>query len=105
MTDRGKMEDFAEMAFNCLISECDGVSCFNKDDAETVKNEVIWFIHNQPQIVRCKDCKYYRKNTRYPDTNLIMDYCAINAITGKDADWFCADGERKQNDALSEVRV
>ena len=56
-------------------------------------------LKEQPQIVRCKDCKHYRKSTRYPDTNLIMDYCAINMITGKDDNWFCADGERRIDDA------
>jgi len=42
----------------------------------------------QPQIVRCKDCKYSLSNSRF---------CAYphkkNNI--QPSDWFCADGERR----------
>ena len=43
-------------------------------------------------VVRCKDCKHgrlYRPNC--------VD-CEFNELA-KDADWFCADGERRTNDA------
>lgn len=44
----------------------------------------------QPQIVRCKDCRYwdYRTNGCRHLTG------AISPIVKTHADWFCADGER-----------
>ena len=43
----------------------------------------------QPQIVRCKDCKHYDSETQ-------------SCLDGLDGifqpDWFCADGERKDGD-------
>lgn len=44
----------------------------------------------QPQIVRCKDCKH-----RYPLTktcNNVDGACCQSYVAD---DWFCADGERK----------
>lgn len=48
------------------------------------------------EIVRCKNCKHYRINTVYPGTNMIMTYCAKTGITESNPDFFCADGERKE---------
>ena len=39
------------------------------------------------EIVRCKDCKYY--------TDVAMCPCYHETLT-KRADWFCADGRRKE---------
>ena len=45
----------------------------------------------QPEIIRCKDCKHYNGEDR--------DICcplADYAQSKCGADWFCADGERKE---------
>ena len=43
------------------------------------------------EIVRCKDCKHYR------DEEPGMVYCP-NIVGGwVEADWFCADGERRED--------
>jgi len=52
------------------------------------------------EIVRCKDCKHYRD---------IPGYCAYDRIWQENKghvwgmycqpDWFCADGERREEDA------
>ena len=47
----------------------------------------------QPEIIRCKDCKHYNGEDR--------DICcplADYAQSKCGADWFCADGERKEED-------
>ena len=45
----------------------------------------------QPEIVRCKDCRYYvRDNDRPP-----RGKCLPLNILSVD-DWFCADGERRE---------
>ena len=39
-------------------------------------------------VVRCKDCKHFDGND-----------CRVNDIVNiMDTDWFCADGERNDND-------
>ena len=54
-------------------------------------------LKEQPQIIRCKDCKHYIDNP---------GYCAYDRIWQEnkghvwgmycEPDWFCADGERKE---------
>ena len=47
----------------------------------------------QPEIIRCKDCKHYNGEDR--------DICcplADYAQSKCGADWFCADGERKETE-------
>ncbi|MBQ9325160.1 MAG: hypothetical protein IJ246_05260 [Clostridia bacterium] len=38
------------------------------------------------KIVRCKDCKHYRKDTGYCERDIMHGYAGT---------WFCADGERR----------
>ena len=45
--------------------------------------------HNAPELVRCKDCKYYDIETQ----------SCLGALDGIfHPDWYCADGERKDGD-------
>ena len=45
-------------------------------------------------VVRCKDCKYHE------DEEIGMVYCP-NALGGWVAEnWFCADGERKEDSSV-----
>ena len=46
-------------------------------------------ILNQPEIVRCKDCKYFPSAPQYEPS------CWKHRRRGDDPDWFCADGERR----------
>lgn len=50
----------------------------------------IGYESKQQEIVRCKDCKHYRK---------IEDHSGICAVLAREEkmtdDWFCADGERR----------
>ena len=43
-------------------------------------------LKEQPQIVRCKDCKWYDKQ---------KNWCISLDIAEQGEDWFCADGEAK----------
>lgn len=46
------------------------------------------------QIVRCKDCKHMIINKNHEAKPMI---CCLTKMCGTtDADWFCADGERKE---------
>lgn len=46
----------------------------------------------QPEIVRCKDCKY-DPSTGYPKEELPYWYPCKNGM--RDQDWFCGYGERR----------
>ena len=47
------------------------------------------------EVVRCSDCKY-----RYVDgDNVRVNFCALNHNKVQGDDWFCADGERRENEA------
>lgn len=47
-------------------------------------------IVRQPEIVRCKDCRYYYG---------VNEECGARRFYPPSGDWFCADGERRDNDA------
>lgn len=47
-------------------------------------------LKEQPDIVRCKNCKHGRL---YEENSVD---CELNELA-KDADWFCADGEHAEN--------
>lgn len=42
------------------------------------------FVESRPQIVRCKDCKYWT----------VGSYCPYQY--GAKPDWYCADGEKRE---------
>ena len=44
------------------------------------------------EVVRCKDCIHYRYYGLSAET---VSECTIDHEENPDADWFCADGERK----------
>ena len=43
-------------------------------------------IIRQPEIVRCKDCRYYHGKN---------EECGARSFYPPSGDWFCADGEKK----------
>lgn len=46
----------------------------------------------EPEIVRCKDCKYYRY---YGPDSYISSECALGVNELPIPTWFCASGERR----------
>lgn len=51
-------------------------------------DEVIALLKEQPQIVRCKDCKHrVDRGRKFPE-------CDKHFLRAMD-DWFCADGEKE----------
>lgn len=43
------------------------------------------------ELVRCKDCKHYKPKSFFE--------CSLHGACQPKPDWFCADGERKGDDA------
>ena len=48
----------------------------------------------EPEIVRCKDCKYWREHKYAKETKRYIPFCGFNAIYTK-ADDFCSKGTRR----------
>ena len=74
-----------------LCAECDSSNmpypCTDCGDAFLLAMEAL----KQPEIIRCKDCKHGRVFAE----NCVA--CDITEYPAHDADWFCADG-RKRDD-------
>lgn len=78
--------------------------CYRGDEATfcDLKEKVadaIALLKEQPEIVRCKDCKHATMTS----DGKMCKYCAMDTDdfgdlrdVYHDADWFCADGERKR---------
>lgn len=48
-------------------------------------------VQPQPEIVRCKDCKYYNAGFE----------CLVEGYgIERDKDWYCADAERRTNERM-----
>ena len=54
---------------------------------ESLSRMIDELLKEQPQIVRCKDCKFWYKDE-------CSHLCAINGDL-RPANWFCADGEKE----------
>lgn len=52
----------------------------------------------QPEIVRCKNCKYWREHKYARETKRYIPFCGFNAIYTK-ADDFCSKGTRRTGGA------
>lgn len=51
----------------------------------------------QSEIVRCKDCKFWREHKYAKGTKRYIPFCGLNAIYTKSDD-FCSKGERRTDD-------
>lgn len=49
----------------------------------------------QPEIIRCKDCKYWREHKYAKETKRYIPFCGFNAIYTKSDD-FCSRAERRE---------
>ena len=88
MIDKEKAIIEIKAAFDFMIDELEGTSYFDKKAIEQEKNDIISMLKEQPQIVRCKDCKY-------GEPGACGDGVDCDGIW-HDNDWFCADGEHKE---------
>ena len=75
---------------------CFNIACENVQGCDTLQltttDELMRLLYNikdQPEIVRCKDCKHFE-----PDG--IYTMCYRHNGLSQSADWFCADGEREE---------
>lgn len=103
LIDADKLESSLNETVDAAIKwheDCLGDIMQNRSEAAiTAFVECILKLKEQPtvdavEVVRCKDCKYcfvdgdddWKYNVCYFNRNMVHD------------DWFCADGERREND-------
>jgi hypothetical protein len=58
--------------------------------------DILELLKEQPQIVRCKDCKYCFVEGFVHEHNICDKH---EWIQGQPDDWYCADGERQDDNA------
>ena len=63
---------------------------FGKCKADAI-TDALALLKKQEAVVRCKDCKYW--DSEEHDCNIKIGWFACGA------DWFCADGDRRDTDA------
>ena len=69
------------------------------DELERIKHAmrntpVMLLLSEQPEIIRCRDCKYWREHKYAKETKRYIPFCGFNAIYTK-ADDFCSRAERR----------
>lgn len=53
-------------------------------------------VKDEPEIIRCEDCKHMIINKKHENKPMI---CCLTKMCGTTApDWFCADGERREDE-------
>ena len=84
----GESECTAELASDALalLKERESVIEALKSDLD----ETLAVLGEQPDIVRCRDCKYWRTNTEF-----CMCWSVANAAHHTNPNWFCINGERR----------
>ena len=102
MPDREKV---VNALANCVtvfgMRDCSECPYKDSDDCENkLMFDALALLKEQEAIVRCKDCKYFDS---YRCTNDMVlqriDDCGCHPSFNVDREWFCADGERVNNDA------
>ncbi len=91
MPDKGKVIKWLEEAETMLTHAVDqggGMSVTGVLRCLLRVTDAIVLLKEQPQIVRCKDCKYY---------NSLMGHCK-DGRGYPSPEWFCADGLRREED-------
>jgi hypothetical protein len=95
MPDREKtikrLEHLSEWLFHLYQVVCDGDAPDYYDAYKTV-DDAISLLKEQPDIVRCSDCKHYG----YHNMINVDGFCyCLKRHEYPHPDWHCADGERR----------
>lgn len=83
----------SQLADGDTISRQAAIDCVTYDVEHTI--ECLKALSSaQPDIIRCKDCKYWREHKYAKETKRYIPFCGFNAIYTK-ADDFCSKAERR----------
>ena len=103
MPDREKVIKGLEICVNMVPGKYDCYKCPYEIDGSDCEinstNDAIALLKEQPEIVRCKDCKHWSAE-RINDYNKCKRWINVGVNNfATMGDWFCADGERRTDDA------
>lgn len=74
---------------------------WDKHTAKDAIDAVCNIPSEQSKLIQCKDCKYYEiyqlKRDGTEDRRYRPSYCGILSYNTR-PDWFCADGERREDE-------
>ena len=88
------MDRYETHIIRCLENAIEGVGiCSEVSISSSVLHGAIKLLKEKPQIVRCKDCKYWQTNTQF-----CTRWSAPFATQHTSPNWYCADAERKDGD-------
>lgn len=88
MHDRDVVIRAVESCFDYWLDQHRCLHPLELDDVRQMKADALALLKEQPEIVRCKNCKHFE-----PDG--IYTMCYRHNGLSQNADWFCADGERR----------
>ena len=104
MADREKVIKGLDALYKAMHeNQCYACSYEFIENAKEFGTEIIAdalaLLESQPQIVRCKDCKHscYCNIQELPPGIFVVAKCTKTNVAHV-ADWFCADGERRETD-------
>lgn len=76
---------------NEIVEHIESALAIDSDYVDCVRTDLLQYalalLKEQPEVVRCKDCKYY------DHFNGCMSWHDVNS---NNDNWYCADGERKE---------
>lgn len=70
------------------LAQDDWMNWHSDSEVQNTAKAALELLKEQPEIIRCKDCKFWYKDE-------YSHLCAINGDL-RPSNWFCADGERSQ---------
>ena len=96
MADREKVVRGLQCCIDSTRSNCPHDcpylnECINGQFYEPLYRDALELLKEQPDIVRCGDCKYYREGFCYNPNTFDAEKTCGNATP----DWYCADGKRR----------
>lgn len=68
---------------------------FEDEEPELTDRQLEDAVYDDKKIVRCKDCKHWRKLLLNMDGDGVCQ--ADNTVKISHSDWFCADGKKKNS--------
>ena len=79
---------------HCPYSDANGSGRGDRCKRDCAKKALVW-LKEQPEIIRCKDCKH---GEIYTAINGVLLSIMCDGVKHR-PEWFCADGERRDDDA------
>ena len=88
------MSDLIERQAAIDAIDCSGLNLDDPEENWMMQDRIRELPSAEPEIIRCKDCKFYSPMNKETKTGI----CNLTMHQNFGDDWFCAGAERKAND-------